>query len=88
MYIYIYNQVAIGSVLHQDGGVLVNNPTGLAVHEARMLWPDEKLQCVISVGNGRTVTELEATDVRLLLSILFRDIKIKNKILRYLKILK
>ena len=36
----------------QDGAATANNPAGLALIEARRLWPDAHVDCLVSLGSG------------------------------------
>ncbi|XP_052087063.1 calcium-independent phospholipase A2-gamma-like [Mytilus californianus] len=54
-------EFVLGDFIHQDGGLMANNPAAIAVSECKLLWPDEAIQCVISLGNGRFEPNLEIT---------------------------
>ncbi|KAK4258981.1 hypothetical protein QN277_005366 [Acacia crassicarpa] len=42
----------------QDGAIVANNPTIFAIREAQLLWPDTKIDCLISIGCGSVPTKL------------------------------
>ncbi|XP_062397941.1 calcium-independent phospholipase A2-gamma-like [Sardina pilchardus] len=48
-----FQEFPLHSDIHQDGGLIQNNPCALAVHECRLLWPKQPFQCVLSLGTGR-----------------------------------
>ena len=36
----------------QDGAATANNPAAIALTEARLLWPDARIDCLVSLGSG------------------------------------
>lgn len=48
-----FQEFKFNSSILLDGGMLVNNCTGVAHAEASILWPQEPIQCVVSIGSGK-----------------------------------
>lgn len=48
-----FEEFKFNSSILLDGGMLVNNCTGVAHAEANLLWPHEPIQCIVSIGSGK-----------------------------------
>lgn len=48
----------IGVYRWLDGALLANNPTIFSIREAQLLWPDTKIDCIVSIGSGSLPTKV------------------------------
>ena len=48
-----FTEHRIGDEIYSDGAVVANNPTGIAIHEASCLYPNQYIESVVSLGTGR-----------------------------------
>ncbi|KAK4524647.1 hypothetical protein GAYE_SCF05G2549 [Galdieria yellowstonensis] len=48
-----FSEMRINGELYADGALVANNPTGVAIHETKKLFPNVPLELVVSIGTGR-----------------------------------
>ena len=52
-----FKPVLMGGDMYSDGGLIASNPTAVAIHEARQLYPEIPIEMIVSVGTGEFVNE-------------------------------
>ena len=53
-----------GDKRFQDGGLMCNNPTAAALHEAKKLWPNRPVSCIVSLGTGKEPSKIGRTGLQ------------------------
>ena len=48
----VFKPVMMGNEMYCDGGIVASNPTAVALHEARSIFPDVPVEMVVSLGTG------------------------------------
>ena len=48
----VFDPIRIQDEIFLDGGSVYNNPASIVYEEARTLWPDRDIGCIISLGTG------------------------------------
>jgi len=51
-----FDSMEIDGQLFRDGGMIANNPAGIAINQSKMLWPDRPIDLLVSCGTGRGLT--------------------------------
>ncbi|RLN34890.1 hypothetical protein C2845_PM03G08670 [Panicum miliaceum] len=49
---YYLDDFSVDANRWQDGAIVANNPTIFAIREAQLLWPDTRIDCLVSIGCG------------------------------------
>ena len=47
-----FSEIRVHGELHADGAIVANNPTAVAIHEAKSVYPGVPIELVVSIGNG------------------------------------
>lgn len=49
-----FSEIRIDGDIHADGAIVANNPTAVALHEAKNMYPGVPIELLVSMGNGTT----------------------------------
>lgn len=47
-----FSEIRVNGELHADGAIVANNPTAVALHETKCMYPGVPIELLVSVGNG------------------------------------
>lgn len=47
-----FTEIRVNGELHADGAIVANNPTAVAVHECKCMFPGVPIEMLVSLGNG------------------------------------
>lgn len=47
-----FSEIRINGELHADGAIVANNPTAVALHETKSMFPGVPIELLVSLGNG------------------------------------
>lgn len=56
----VFRPVMMGGEIYADGGIVSSNPTAVAIHEARVIYPDIPIELVVSIGTGAFMEQKSA----------------------------
>jgi predicted acylesterase/phospholipase RssA len=59
----VFKPVMMGGEMYCDGGIVASNPTAVAIHEARAIFPNIPIELVVSVGTGAFIERKSAPRV-------------------------
>lgn len=47
-----FSEIRVNGELHADGAIVANNPTAVALHETKCMFPGVPIELLVSLGNG------------------------------------
>eukprot|EP00177_Eucheuma_denticulatum_P005816 GFKZ01010617.1.p1 GENE.GFKZ01010617.1~~GFKZ01010617.1.p1 ORF type:complete len:799 (+),score=111.98 GFKZ01010617.1:46-2442(+) len=47
-----FTEIRVNGELHADGAIVANNPTAVALHETKCMYPGVPIELLVSLGNG------------------------------------